>query len=470
LDSKVEVQNPKSKIQNEAPVMSRATLPYSSQELSRRDMMRLSWAGLVGAGTLPWLEAIARGTPTPPRKKSCILLWMNGGPSQMDTFDLKPGHENGGPFKEIATSVAGIRIAEHLPKVAALADHLAIIRSMSTKEGDHGRATYLLRNGYLPQPPVRYPTLGSLVAKELGDPKDELPGFVSIAPYRNLNPAAYAPGFLGSQFAPLLVGEARRNPNDDGDDKDYDLRVPDLSAPKAVTTEMIGARLGILGSLNSRFIANHAGAPAAGYQAAYDRAVLLMRSKAATAFDLDEEPSEVRDAYGRNRFGQGCLLARRLVERGVPFVEVTHAGDNGLGWDTHANNFDGVRDLCKTLDPGWATLMSELKSRGLLDSTLIVWMGEFGRTPKINQNKGRDHYPNAWSTVLAGGGVRTGQVVGSTSADGASVKDRPVSVPDLLATVCTALGIDPMNQNISNVGRPIRIVDPAAKPIAEIVG
>jgi uncharacterized protein (DUF1501 family) len=195
-----------------------------------------------------------------------------------------------------------------------------------------------------------------------------------------------------------------------------------------------------------------------------------MRSKAAKAFDLDEESAAVRDAYGRNRFGQGCLLARRLVERGVPFVEVTLGGNNGIGWDTHQNNFDGVKELSETLDPAWATLMTELKSCGLLDSTLIVWMGEFGRTPKINPNKGRDHYPNAWSTVLAGGGIRGGQVVGSTSADGTMVAERPVSVPDLLATVCRALGIDPMKQNISNVGRPIRVVDPAAKHVAEIVG
>ena len=450
--------------------MSRSNALGSYAELSRRDILRLSWAGLLGASTLPWLDAMADETkPMPPRKRACILLWMNGGPSQMDTFDLKPGHENGGTFKEITTTVPGIKISEHLPKIAALAEHMAIIRSMSTKEGDHGRATYLMRNGYLPQPPVRYPTLGSLVAKELGDPRLELPSFVSISPFRNFNPAAFSPGFLGSQFAPLLVGEAR-NQNDDDKKEDYDLRVADLDAPKQLGAETVSARLDLLGSLNDRFIGSHAGAPAVGYKTAYDRAVLLMRSKAAKAFDLDEESAAVRDAYGRNRFGQGCLLARRLVERGVPFVEVTLGGNNGIGWDTHQNNFDGVKELSETLDPAWATLMTELKSCGLLDSTLIVWMGEFGRTPKINPNKGRDHYPNAWSTVLAGGGIRGGQVVGSTSADGTMVAERPVSVPDLLATVCRALGIDPMKQNISNVGRPIRVVDPAAKHVAEIVG
>ena len=448
--------------------MSRIPARKSSDELSRRDVLRLSWAGLVGGATLPWLEAMADDA-APARKRSCILLWMNGGPSQMETFDLKPGHENGGSFHEIATSVPGLKISEHLPKVAALAQHLAILRSMSTKEGDHGRATYLLRNGYLPQPPVRYPTLGSLVAKELGDPRAELPSFVSIAPFRNFNPAAFSPGFLGSQFAPLFVGEARNSTNNDNEDS-YDLTVADLHAPQEVTPQAVSARLGLLSSLNGRFLSAHAGAPAVGYQTAYDRAVLLMRSKAAQAFDLDEEPGAVRDAYGRNRFGQGCLLARRLVERGVPFVEVTLGGVNNIGWDTHANNFEGVKTLSAMLDPAWATLMTELKSRGLLETTLIVWMGEFGRTPKINANQGRDHYPNAWSTVLAGGGIRGGQVVGRTSADGTTVEERPVSVPDLLATVCRALGIDPMKQNISNVGRPIRVVDPAAKSVEEIVG
>ncbi len=440
----------------------------SSYELSRRDLLRWSWAGLVGGATLPWLEAMAADA-APVRKRSCILLWMNGGPSQMETFDLKPGHANGGSYHEIATSVPGIKISEHLPKVATLAQHMAIIRSMSTKEGDHGRATYLLRNGYLPQPPVRYPTLGSLVAKELGDPRAELPSFVSISPFRNFNPAAFSPGFLGSQFAPLFVGEARAQNNNDNEDS-YDLTVADLHAPQEVTDETVGARLGLLSSLNDRFIGAHAGAPAIGYKTAYDRAVVLMRSEAAKAFDLDEELSAVRDAYGRNRFGQGCLLARRLVERSVPFVEVTLGGVNNIGWDTHTNNFEGVKTLSEMLDPAWATLMTELKSRGLLDSTLIVWMGEFGRTPKINANQGRDHYPNAWSTVLAGGGIRGGQVVGRTSADGTTVEERPVSVPDLLATVCRALGIDPMKQNVSNVGRPIRVVDPAAKSIEEIVG
>jgi uncharacterized protein (DUF1501 family) len=194
-----------------------------------------------------------------------------------------------------------------------------------------------------------------------------------------------------------------------------------------------------------------------------------MRTAASKAFNLEEEPDPLRDAYGRNLFGQGCLIARRLVERGVPFVEVTLDQVNNNNWDTHGDNFNVVRQLSEVLDPAWGSLMQDLKARGLLESTLIVWMGEFGRTPVVNGNKGRDHYPGAWSTVLGGGGIRGGRVVGRTSADGARVEERPVSVPDFLATICLALGIDPLKQNLSNVGRPIRIVDKAAQPIREIV-
>jgi uncharacterized protein (DUF1501 family) len=197
-----------------------------------------------------------------------------------------------------------------------------------------------------------------------------------------------------------------------------------------------------------------------------------MRSAAVKAFLLDEEKATLRDAYGRNLFGQGCLLARRLVEQSVPFVEVTlnaAPGTAGGDWDTHQNNFDAVKSLCGVLDPAWATLLDDLKQRGLLETTTVVWMGEFGRTPKINQNQGRDHWANAWSVVLGGGGIKGGQVVGKTSSDGMEVTERPISTPDLLATVCRALGLNPMKQNDSNVGRPIRLVEPTAQAVKEVL-
>jgi hypothetical protein len=221
------------------------------------------------------------------------------------------------------------------------------------------------------------------------------------------------------------------------------------------------------------FAARTPSAAARSHASAYDRAVRLMRTTARTAFDLDEEPGPLRDAYGQTLFGQGCLLARRLVERGVPFVEVTLGPIPGspIGWDTHGQNFQTVRRLCEVLDPAWATLLRDLRQRGLLDSTLIVWMGEFGRTPRLSNNgDGRDHFQNAWTTVLAGGGIRGGQVFGRTTADGMAVDGpRSVSVPDLVATIASALGIDPTTQNMSNVGRPIRIADTGAHPIREVL-
>jgi Protein of unknown function (DUF1501) len=446
-----------------------------SLELTRRDWLKLSTAGVVGYSLSGWLEALAADTAAhPQRKRSCILLWMNGGPSQMDTFDLKPGHVNGGPYKEAATSVPGIKISEHLPKVARHMHDMVLIRSMHTKEADHGRATYQMRTGHTPGGPVHFPTLGSLFSKELEQPGSELPSFVSIAPYRFFSPAAYGPGFLGPQFAPLVVGENQQSliliPGQQ-DNYEAGLKVQDLALPEGVRAERAAARIELLHEMQDDFLQKRSATPSKSHHSAYQRAVMLMRSRATRAFELDEEPKKLRDAYGRNLFGQGCLLGRRLIERGVPFVEVSLAsvGNIQLGWDTHINNFDGVKGLSEVLDPAWSTLMGDLKQRGLLETTLVVWMGEFGRTPKINGNRGRDHWANSWTTVLAGGGIKGGQVVGKTSDDGMEVKDRPVGVEDFLATIALALGIDIKKQNPSNVGRPIRIVEPTAKPIKEVL-
>ncbi len=443
--------------------------------LSRREMLKLTAAG-VGVSMAPWFRSLASaGAIDPKRHRSCILLWMSGGPSQTDTFDLKPGHENGGPFKEIETSVPGIRISEHLPQLAKQMDEMAIIRSMSTKEGDHSRGTHLMRTGYLPQGPVQYPTMGSVISKELGQPDAELPNFVSVSPYRFLAPGAFGPGFLGPEYAPLVVGSSNGGvaPQPGGQDYSDALKVQNMSPPDGVTDSQFDARLDLLSNLENNFQSTRQAIGPESHQSTYRQAVKMMRSEARKAFNLEEESAELRERYGQSQFGQGCLLARRLVERGVPFVEVSLsgvAGNQALGWDTHVNNFDSVKRLSEVLDPGWATLMSDLKERGLLDSTLIVWMGEFGRTPKINANKGRDHFPAAWTTVLAGGGIQGGQVVGRTSDSGMTVEERPVVVSDLLATICLALGLDPLKQNMSNVGRPIRLADPEANPIFEVLG
>jgi hypothetical protein len=431
----------------------------TNPRLDRRCFIR---AGAVSTAVTMsgWFGQLARCAPETRTKeqRACILLWMNGGPSQMDTWDPKPGHDNGGPIKGIDTKIPDIRISEHLPKLADRVDKLAIIRGMSTKEADHGRGSYLLRTGRVPGGPIRYPSIGSFVGKELDHPDAELPCVVSIA-----------------RYAPLVVAENgidnfNRNTNEDVGKL---LKVQDLDLPNGVSDTRGLARAEFRDSLDEEFLTDHPGLSGEGHRTAYRRANTLMRSSTVKAFDLTEEKDALRDKYGRNLFGQGCLLARRLVERGVPFIEVTLSTapgvNNGIGWDTHFENFENVRKLCGVLDVGWSSLMDDLSDRGLLDTTTIVWMGEFGRTPKINQQKGRDHWANSWSTVLAGGGIKGGQVVGKTSPDGMEVKDRPVNVPDLLATVCKAVGVDPTKQNDSMIGRPIRLVEPTALPMKEVL-
>jgi len=445
--------------------------------ISRRDCLRMAAAGVSFASVSGWFGSLAAAAEKhPQRKRSCILLWMPGGPSQLDTWDPKPGHANGGPFKAIQTAAAGISISEHLPELAKQMKHAAVIRSMSTKEGDHNRATSLMQTGYLPQGPIHYPCFGSLFSKELVDPRSEMPAFVSIAPavfFRT------GPGFLGPQYAPMVVGgDAPARPKAEKSESDTEeaapddfgppLKVANLGRPSGVSPRQAEARLDILKGFDRQFAASHPAPPIASHLSAYERALQLMRAKGSEAFDLDEEAQSLRVKYGRNQFGQGCLLARRLIERGVPFVEVSLSNSGGpIGWDTHVENFKAVQSLSAVLDAGFATLIADLAERGLLDSTLIVWMGEFGRTPKINNNNGRDHFPVAWSTVLAGGGIRGGQAIGKTDPDGMRVAQRPVPVGDFLATICAALGIDPTKQNVSNIGRPIRIIDPKASPIRE---
>jgi uncharacterized protein (DUF1501 family) len=393
------------------------------------------------------------------RKRSCILLWMNGGPSQTDTFDMKPGHEHGGPFRPIDTATPGVSICEHLPKLARWSERLAVVRSMSTREGDHGRAREELRTGYRPQGTIRFPVLGSLVSKEHEAKGGDLPNYVSILPGGIFTPGVPPAGFLGPTHAPLLVDRSA-----DEAAAGAKLTVRNLAFPDGVSESAASERAALFERMQRTFLAEHPGAAADGYRTAYARAARLMKPATARAFDLDDEPDAAQERYGRSAFGQGCLLARRLIERQVPFVEVTLGG-----WDTHDDNFAQVKNLCGTLDAGWSALMNDLQDRGLLESTLVVWMGEFGRTPVINPREGRDHYPKAWSVVLGGGGIQGGAAVGRTSADGLEVTDRPVAVPDLLATIVLGLGLDPKKQNLSNVARPIRLVDPEAKPLTEVL-
>jgi len=430
-------------------------LKHSFDALTRRGCLRTAAVGLgASAGSLSgWLGALAADAPRQP-VKSVVVLWLNGGPATIDLWDLKPDHPNGGPFREIETSAPGLRISEHLPRLAQFGTDLSLVRSMSTKEGDHDRATFLLRTGYTPVGAIQFPAVGAVLARELGAEASDLPNFVSIAPARYAS--SFGGGFLGPQHDPLMLGDAA-NPAEG-------LKVPDLTRAARVSDAAQRSRLETLSILERQFSTGRKALAVESVQAATARALRLMRPEAAAAFHLDEESSKTRAAYGNGLFGQGVLLARRLVERGVPFIEVTLDG-----WDTHQNNFDRVKTLSTTLDSAFAALLGDLRERGLLESTLVVCQGEFGRTPKINGNTGRDHWPASWSVALAGGGIKTGQVIGRTSDDGLTVAEHPVSAPDLIATVARAVGVDPQKQNLSNVGRPIRVAHPDARPVADLL-
>ncbi len=368
------------------------------------------------------------------REMACILLWMGGGPSQLETFDPKPGTEHGGSTKAVATSVPGISIAEGWNQTAKVMNEIALIRSMTNKEGNHQRATYQLHTGYVPSATLKHPHIGCSAVSEMGESKFDLPHLVSIG-----GPTIGA-GYLGAALEPFVV----QNPE----------KPPENTQPQ-VAADRFKRRLGLLDRLEGAGFERVGGADRVrDHRALYRQTARMILSPHMRAFHLDDEPTALRDAYGRNPFGQGCLLARRLVQTGATFVEV-----RSNGWDTHQQNNERVLKIASQVDPGFATLISDLKARGMLAKTLVVWMGEFGRTPKINPNAGRDHFPKVFNVAVAGGGVKGGQVVGSSTADGSDVKDNPVSVSDLLASVCHSLKVDPTKENMTPIGRPIKIVD-----------
>ena len=415
--------------------------------VDRRDFLRYVSAAGVAAGTLSWTDLVRlRADELGKRGMSCILLWMQGGPSQFETFSPKPDHKNGGETQAISTGVPGIQIAERFPHVSQVIDRLAIIRSMTTKEGNHQRASFLLHTSYPPSPSVKYPAMGAVAAQELTNSACELPAFVRIGGrFRN----AGGGGLLGVQFDPFELQSAGRTPE---------------NTKPATSVDRYQRRLGLLRKLESEYAATGAQARIEDHRKLYDKATRMILSSQMKTFDLDDETGEMRDAYGRTEFGNGCLLARRLVEAGVTFIEVS------LGnWDTHADNQQRTTKLAEQCDQPFAQLLADLDQRGMLETTLVVWMGEFGRTPRINAKAGRDHYPKAFNVALAGAGVRGGQVIGETDAGGAAITDHPVSVEDLFQSIYTGLKIDPDTENISPIGRPVKLVD-GGEPVAQLFG
>lgn len=409
----------------------------------RREFLQaIAGAGAVGAAACcGWTERLRLQADELKRQgRACILLWMQGGPSQFETFDPKPGQPTGGETKAISTNVAGIELADNLPRLAQVANRLAVIRSLTSKEGNHQRATALMQSSYLPSASVAYPVLGSVTAHELADAAAELPAFVRIGRGNGLRGG----GFLGAAYDPFVVADPSRPPE---------------NAQPATDVARYRRRLELRGMLDAA--AATTSGLAADQQALYDKAARMVLSPAMQAFEVAEEPEASRQAYGQSAFATGCVLARRLVETGVPFVEVVHPG-----WDTHQDNFNQSRRLCGEIDQPFAALLTDLADRGLLDRTLVAWMGEFGRTPQINPAAGRGHFPRAFSVALAGCGVRGGQTIGKTSADGSDVAERPVTTVDLFRTIYKALGVDADKKFMSPIGRPIPIVD-GGQPVDE---
>ncbi|MFT5527410.1 MAG: hypothetical protein ACI9HK_005392 [Pirellulaceae bacterium] len=423
---------------------------------SRRDLLKLSAAGALGTSSAGWFDALAGQAAASAiarsKAKSCILLWMGGGPAQTDTFDMKPGHENAGEFKPIQTNVSGIEICEHLPMMAKQADKLAILRGMSTGEADHFRGSYLMQSGYRSIAATSHPNFGSIASMELGDADFELPNFF----WMGTAPAAGV-GYLNARHSPFRIDNVREEMH-----QNIECVQPSGGYP------VFDRRMSMLNHMEQGFQGRQLGAKVvADHRDIYTQAARMMRSSKLDAVDLRSEPKKVRESYGNSEFGKRCVLARRLIEVGVKFVGI----NSGLDWDTHNNNWSRMKPHFPIIDQAWSALLTDLENRGLLQDTLVIWMGEFGRDPKINNknaNAGREHYARAWTTVLSGAGIKTGQVIGRTSQDGSTVEERPISPIDYMATLSKILDIDDSKENSTPDGRPIRIVETGATPVAEL--
>lgn len=352
----------------------------------------------------------------------------------MDLWDLKPGTDNGGPFREISTS-GNARISEHMPNMAKQMHHMAIIRSMSTREADHNRGRSYMHTGYVPDANIDYPSYGAVIAHELFSQRSEL----EIPPFVSVGGASEGPGFLGMAWAPFNVTSNGR------------VRNLELS----IDSDRLAQRRFALEAIENSFITQKRGSVVEDHRKILNKTFDLLTSKQMEAFQVDKEPENVQERYGKNGFGQGCLLARRLVEQGVPFVEV----DLG-GWDNHQNIFRTLEnDRLPVLDKAMGALVADLSERGLLADTCIVWMGEFSRTPRINADAGRDHWARAWSVVVGGAGIRGGQAIGATNEDGTEVVGETYSSEDLMASVCHSLGISLETTFTSRNGRPMKIAN-----------
>jgi hypothetical protein len=412
----------------------------------RRDFLKA--AGLAG---LSWLtpvghllaQAAERSHSSEPAQ-SIILLWLAGGPSQLETFDPHPGTTIAGGTRAVPTAVKGIQLAQGFGRLAEQMQSVALVRSMVSKEGDHERGTYVMKTGYRPDPTVVHPSIGAICCHELPVGKTEIPRHISILP----NQWPGMGGFLGDEYNAFRTDDPAQ-------------RVPDLTAQ--VPADRDQRRLRDLDVVEQAFArGRRERVEATLHRATVTQARTMMTSEQLKAFDVAREPARLRQAYGDNPFGRGCLAARRLLEVGVRCVEVTLSG-----WDTHVNNHASCRDLLATLDPAFSTLIRDLKDRDLLRKTIVLCAGEFGRTPKINPQGGRDHWPSGFSVALAGGRLRTGQAIGKTDPAGGADPVDPVTIADIHATILKALAIDPQKLMTSPIGRTLKLSE--GKPIQQLL-
>lgn len=432
-----------------------------NRDINRRDCLRLGLTTLLGGGLATALRARAEGVNIVTEAKSCILIWMDGGPTHYETFDPKPDapSEYRGEFKAAATKTPGVFLSEHMTKLAGLFDKFAVVRSIRHDQGNHGAGNHYMMTGAPPRIPVGcgafvsfHPSLGSVVAHEKPAP----PGLPSYFTMPSMSRSG-GPNFLGAKYAPFVV---------DGDPNSPSFRVRDVALPSGITAGRFADRADLRGDVDrfQRFLDKTAGDPAVALDEHYLQATELMRSRQAqAAFDIAQEPTAIRDRYGRNGFGQRALLARRLVEAGVPFITLYDGG-----WDHHTKLFESLRKRLPTWDQTVSALISDLRDRGLLDSTMVIALGEFGRTPQINKDSGRDHWSNAMSVLFAGGKTPGGQVVGATDRKGFAAVERVLSPENFASTIYTKLGIDPNMVLYTPQGRPTHIVS-NPEPIKELM-
>lgn len=418
----------------------------------------LKHAAGAAAVTVPGLSFLAnlRASAAEMKKKnkSLIILWMGGGPATIDLWDMKPGTANGGEHKPVSTTASGVKITEHLPNVAKQMKHLSVIRSLRSTEGDHDRGTFLMNTGRRRDPLIDYPAIGSVLSYYQAMDAEamkhaDIPAFISVSGGR------VGPGFLGMKYASFNV----QNPGSPPEN---------VEPPADARGWRMDRRAKLFETLEGGFKTNVAADAAKAHREVYDKALTLVTSSRKEVFSLSKEPGTLVEEYGNNGFGRGCLLARKLVEAGVACVEVSLGG-----WDMHNGIFPALQRTLPTLDKGMAALTRDLADRGRLKDTVILWMGDFGRTPKINQNGGRDHWPRCWSVVVGGGNIKGGVAYGSTNSDGTDIQDNPVDVLGLYATVYKALGIDPTPQQVAdvrdNLGRPYYIAGDKPQWIKELL-